>query len=87
MGDDIVKVFGGKLYREWIIDVDEDEEQGDVLTVKFEDRDGDDLDTKYYVYAIKLYQDTENGVIDEWTIVNEYDVSNTIVLVVFEFDN
>ena len=25
-GDDIVKVFGGELYREWIVDVDEDEE-------------------------------------------------------------
>ena len=33
VGDDIVKVFGGELYREWIVDVDEDEEQGDVITV------------------------------------------------------
>ena len=26
VGGDIVKVFGGELYREWIVDVDEDEE-------------------------------------------------------------
>ena len=56
VGDDIVKVFGGELYREWIIDVDEDDEQGDVITVKYEDGDGEDLDTKYCVCAIKLYR-------------------------------
>ena len=66
-----MKVFGGELYREWIIDVDEDDEQGDVITVKYEDGDGEDLDTKYCVCVIKMYQDIENGVIDEWTIVTE----------------
>ena len=44
-----MKVFGGELYRAWIIDVDEDDEQGDVITVKYEDGDGGDLNAKYYV--------------------------------------
>ena len=72
MGDDIAKVFSGELYRGWIIDIDEDAEQGNVLyRVKYEDGDGEDLDAKDCVCAIKLYQDKENGVIDERTIGNE----------------
>ena len=64
-------VWWWELYREWIIDIDEDDEQGDVITVKYEDAVVEDLDPKYCVRAIKLYQDIENGVTDKWTIVNE----------------
>ena len=41
-------------------------------TVKYEDGDGENLHTKDCVCTIKLYQDIENGVVNEWMIGNEY---------------
>ena len=47
VGTDVAKVFHGELYREWIIDVDEDADGGDILyIIEYEDEDSEDLNAK-----------------------------------------
>ena len=49
-------MFSGKLYRGFIVDVDEDSE-GDVLySVQYEDGDGEDPNQKGCVEAVTLYE-------------------------------
>ena len=59
-----MKVFGGELYRGWIIDIDEDEDGGDVLyIIEYEDEDSEDLNAEDCASAVKLHQDIENGLV------------------------
>ena len=67
-----MKVFGGELYRGWIIDIDEDEDGGYILyIIEYEDEDSEDLNAKDCASAVKLHQDIENGLVNECTIGDE----------------
>ena len=72
VGVDVAKVFNGKLYRGFILDIDEDAEGGDILYhIEYEDEDTEDLNVEDCAAAVKLQQDLLNGVVNEWTIGDE----------------
>jgi len=72
VGQDIAKMFHGELYRVFIVDVDEDTDNGGALyCVQYDDGDGDDLNEDECGNAIDLYKKLENGDVDEWEMGDE----------------
>lgn len=72
VGDDIAKMFGGELYRGFIVDVDEGSDaEGVLYSVQYEDGDEEDLNQKECVEAVDLYEKLESGEIDEWELGDE----------------
>ena len=70
----MVKVFGGELYRGFIIDIDQYVGGGGILyciEYMYEDCDEEDMNVDECVQTIKLYKRIENGEIDEWKIGEE----------------
>ena len=64
---DIVKVFDDELYRVFIVDVDEDVDNGDVLYfVQYEDGDEEDLDVVECKIVVEHHHKIESGEIKEW---------------------
>ena len=61
-----MKVFDGDLYRGFIVDVDEDVDDGDVLySVQYEDGDEEDLDTVECRIAVEYRRKIDSGEINE----------------------
>ena len=72
VGQDIAKMFFDKLYRGFVVDVDEESVKGDVLySVQYEDGDEEDLNQEECVEAVVLYNKLESGEIDEWELGDE----------------
>ena len=72
VGTDVAKVFDNELYRGFIVDIDSDEDDGTVLyKITYEDEDTEDMSPSACAAAVRLYDQIENGEIDEWTIGNE----------------
>ena len=75
VGDEVAKVFVDddnrkKLYRGSITDM---HVNGDVTlySIVYEDGDGEDMSPGECKDAVNLFNDLENGVIDEWEIGDE----------------
>ena len=72
VGTDIAKLFYGELHRGFIVDVDEDADNGDVLySVQYEDGDEEDLDVVECKMAVEYHRKIESGEINEWKIGQE----------------